>query len=117
MPATPIAGALDAEAERRAGAETDVDAAGGHRLLQLGVAAKTDGDHLEPLLLERLRLDADLGRAERERVRHRLADAHLVERARGTGGRRDRKRDQAAAKQAADAHYFLSASGTGGRPA
>ena len=72
-------GALDPEAEPRSRAEADVDAAGGQRLLQLGVAPKARHGNVEAFARENLGVDPDLGRPEREGIGHRFAEADGVE--------------------------------------
>ena len=58
--------------------EVQFDAAGGRGLLHLGVARECDRFHIEPALLEKALLHADVERHERKRLRNRLADANLL---------------------------------------
>ena len=70
--------ALDDEGETGAGAERDIDAVGGHRLLQPRIAAEAADLDLDAVLLEDAGALADVGRHERERLASGLADAQCV---------------------------------------
>ena len=69
-----------AEAETRPRADRHIDAVGGKRLLNAGIALEGEDLQVDAFLLEDLGLDADLGGAEGERIGHRLAEPDLVER-------------------------------------
>ena len=77
--------ALGHERHAGAAADADVDAVGGQRLLQLGVAGRGRRLDSRPCLANMPGLDADIERREGPGERHRLADAELF---RGAGGRR-----------------------------
>src|SRR5262245_43623506 len=115
-------GALGAEAKPRSRAERHVEAAGGERLLELGVAAKAGDLDFEPLLFKNLGLDPHFGRAEGKRVGDGLAKPDLVEGECRPGGPQRKRCEEAYQRASPEAMehclpYSLALSGTGGRPA
>ena len=60
-------------------ADRDIDAAGGQRLLDAGIAGEAQDLQVDAFLLVDLGLDADLCRPEGEGIGHRLAEPDLVE--------------------------------------
>src|SRR5262245_23488936 len=91
--------ALGAEAQTGAGADRDVDRAGGERLLHLRIAAKGGHRQIDVFLLPGLGVDADLGRAESEGVGDGFPEPDLVLRE-GLTRRQDERRRQRSAHHA-----------------
>ena len=85
--------ALGDEGQPRSAAEPDIDAAGGQRLLHLGVAAEIGAVDIETKLSEEALRDADIDRQKSPGGALRLADTDLLVGARGLraaeGGGRD----------------------------
>jgi len=73
--------AFGGKGHRRAAAEAEIDAAGSHRLLQLGIAAVVGDLEIDAVFLPDALLLADLQRQERPQ-RDSGAGMHLVERSR-----------------------------------
>ena len=90
--------ALGHEGHAGAAADPDVDAVGGQRLLQLGVAGGGGRLDVETVLGELAGLDADIERREGPGERHRLADAELLGGARRRHGQHGQSRTAAPAK-------------------
>ena len=89
MAATAFAGTpLDSECHAGSAANSDIDAVGGQKLLQLGIACRGRRLDLEAVLGEDAGLHADIERRKRPGERHHLGDAQLF------GGTRGRNQDR-----------------------